>query len=63
MVVVGDVNIELYGRVELAPGGRTPVGPTLPMAWTEVGSGLENHASRPKKMPRFSRDVDDNKWS
>jgi len=39
MVVVGDVGIELYGRVALALGGRTPVGPTLPMAWTEVGSG------------------------
>jgi hypothetical protein len=32
MVVAEDVGIELYGRVALAPGSRTPFGPTLPMA-------------------------------
>ena len=40
--------------------GRTPFGPTLRMVWTEVGSGLRNHAARPKKVRRFSGDVLEN---
>ncbi len=55
MVVAGDVGIELYGRVALALEAERRS--ALHCRW------LESHASRPKKMPRFSRDVDDNKCS
>ena len=35
----GVLVLNCRGQVALGPGGRTPFGPTMPMAWTEVGSG------------------------